>query len=176
MGRPAGHKAHTAFYTKPIQDLNREVVVDHIKGTAALTGRENRRLNLQLAADVMGDRSVSKDTSNPSKNTRLEFSVVKDQHDISSLLSEKKNYRINLISEKLVQLKQLKEFLRELENDYNSDFTSTIEKTKAQTVALSKKIPDYANAEELEDEDDLVLRQFKQPVQSTHATPNSLSL
>jgi hypothetical protein len=46
----------------------------------------------------------------------------------------------------------------------------------AQIVALSKKIPDYVNAEELEDDEDLVLRQFTQPVQSTHATPNSSSL
>jgi hypothetical protein len=81
--------------------------VEHLKGTAALTGRANRRLALQLAADVMGDSSVSKETSNPSKNTIFEFSVVKDQHDISSLLLERKKYMMNLFSEKFAQLKQL---------------------------------------------------------------------
>jgi hypothetical protein len=71
FGRPAGHKAADAFYSKSIQELNREVVLNHLKSTAALTGRAGRRLASQLAADAMGDSSVSKDTSNPSKNTNL---------------------------------------------------------------------------------------------------------
>jgi nucleoid-associated protein YgaU len=85
MSKPAGKDAYTAFYTMPIQERSAAEITQHIKASAALTGRANRRLANQLAANVMDNTPVKKSITPPANDSSFKISMVPHQHDIKIL-------------------------------------------------------------------------------------------
>jgi hypothetical protein len=107
MAKPAGHKAAKVFYTKPINEISAEAAGKHIKGAAALSGRANRRLASQLAANLMID-PTSKNSSSITTSSDLKIAMVPSKHDINLLKLEKKKWKTNLFSKAYDQLKKIK--------------------------------------------------------------------